>query len=154
MAITGMAYADNWVGYCSEETEPCSCSDSQAMAGMWCTGNWCDNNYAYCRTIGTKGNRYWTPAQYDNGTLWCSPGYVPQKLDCHGGYCSGISFDCVNINNATGDTNCTWTDVLGTDESGNPYTNYGQTCGTGKFVHGSQIFNYYGSKRKLYCCNY
>jgi hypothetical protein len=90
MSISGMAFA-GWSNMCSEETNPCECPDNQLMNVMGCEGLWCDYNVIHCKAVGADSDEYWTPAQYSSGTVYCNSGYVPKKLDCHDGYCSGIS---------------------------------------------------------------
>ena len=154
MSISGMAFAQGWYGPCSEETpNTCECPANEAMYGMWCSGEWCDNNWIRCRAAST-GWSYWTDAQYSTGTVWCQQGYAAKELDCHGGYCSGISYECTQTNGATADVGCYWKGGIGTDGNGDPIgIGQGTQCDNAdEFVHGTYITGANGSQRTIRCC--
>jgi hypothetical protein len=115
-----------WTGYTSEEYPPLICRNGQAVRGIDCMGDSCDDIALDCRTtVKIPGEHMWLPYFSEEGAGSADEGHCVGNnvwmtgITCSGRYCDNISLRCSTlIGSSTGD--CEWSGWY-SDEQG-PYT--------------------------------
>jgi hypothetical protein len=146
---TSAAVINAWTPYTSEEDPPIVCDGVSAFSQVRCSGDYCDNIRAYCRSSsrGTRGTSTWTTYFSEEGTdyRYCGASQWVTGLSCQEDYCDNISLQCTTISGVT-PGNCYWTGWI--SEEGGGLLNFG----TGYFARGAQCDGSNCDAKRWYVC--
>jgi hypothetical protein len=141
----------SWTAYTSEETPPIECPNGQALQGVDCTGDYCDNIAIYCETTGRiSGWSTWLPYFSEEGTGSANEGHCVSGdmwmtgLNCQGSYCDNLTMRCTQlVGSWTG--MCWWSDWYSEEQA--PFYASG-----GTYIKGIECSGgYCDNKRYRYC---
>ena len=129
------------------------CGRNMAVAGLWCSGKYCDNKSLYCkrlppntRAVKTTSNSKWISEEKPNASFRVDQsrgGKLVSGLKCKGKYCDNISGYTVNTNLAkTGQWK--WLPFF-SEEHG------GKVCGENQYVTGIGCKGSYCDNISLHC---
>lgn len=129
------------------------CGKNMAVAGIWCSGKYCDNKSLYCkrlppktRAVKTTSNTKWISEEKPNASFRVdqgSGGKLVSGLKCKGKYCDNISGYTINTNLAkTGQWK--WLSFF-SEEHG------GKVCGENQYVTGIGCKGSYCDNISLLC---
>ncbi|HEX5751894.1 MAG TPA: hypothetical protein VFZ09_37080 [Archangium sp.] len=129
-----------WTAYTSEEYPPVNCLDSRLVAGVACSGRFCDNVAIDCVAVSglTFGASSSTPFFSEEGSHEgvCSGNEWMTGIQCHGDFCDNLSIRCTETNRAP--TQCAWTS--GTYSEENSPFQVASIGRTGFFIRGIRCF--------------
>jgi hypothetical protein len=140
-----------WTAYTSEETPPLECPNGQAVQGIDCTGDYCDNLALYCETTGrTSGYSTWVPYFSEEGSGTADEGHCNSSdmwvsgINCKGSYCDDLTLRCTQLINSWPGT-CWWSGWFSEEQA--PFYATG-----GAFIKGVECDgDYCDNKRYRYC---
>jgi hypothetical protein len=140
-----------WTGYTSEENPPLICQNRNAVRGIDCMGDYCDNISLDCRFTGRlAGEHSWLPYFSEEGSSTADEGHCigdntwMTGIVCRGSYCDDISMRCsVLIGSSTG--TCTWS-AWYSEEQG-PFT-----APSGRYIKGMECDGSYCDNKRYYYC--
>lgn len=113
-----------WTRFISEEDGSgpeggVRCAANEAVVGVECMGDFCDNVRVRCDTFqNTTGLGRWTTwVEHTAGTqVKCGTNEWMAGIKCWGDWCDNVSIWCVPTNN--GAANCAWTTQYWSEENG------------------------------------
>lgn len=141
----------SWTAYTSEETPPLECPLGQALQGVDCTGDYCDNTALYCSPTGRPtGGSTWLPYFSEEGTGGADEGHCHNSdmwltgMNCKGSYCDNITLRCTQlIGSWTG--SCWWSSWY-SEEQAPFYASWGT------YIKGMECDGAYCDNKRYYYC--
>ncbi|NMO17843.1 hypothetical protein HPC49_29175 [Pyxidicoccus fallax] len=137
----GQSESPLWTAFTSEESPPVSCIGARLVAGVACTGRFCDNVAIDCVALSglvLRSSSSSTPFFSEEGTHEgvCSGNEWMVGLQCHGDFCDNISLRCQDTNMRPVD--CMWTTNQMSEEN-SPFQ-VGSIGRPGFFIRGMRCF--------------
>ncbi len=141
-----------WTAYTSEESPPVNCLGSRLVAGVACTGRFCDNVAIDCVSVSgfTFYDHSTTPFFSEEGAHEgvCSGNEWMTGIQCHGDFCDNISIRCTETNRAP--TQCAWTsDTYSEENSPFQVASIGRA---GYFIRGIRCFGSNCDNKQFLTC--
>ncbi len=154
-----------WTSSFSEEGRSWQlCPGNQALRGVQCTGDYCDNLSLYCRGqgLGAVSNAWWTRSISEESTggrdtvdgvvvrvndnmQRCGTNAYIAGMRCSGRYCDNVSLYCKQFQNKR-PNNCNWTSWVSEEHGGR------LVFGSNQYAVGMEcIGEYCDTKRFLVC---
>ena len=151
--------------------EEVSCPDNSVLAGLGCSGGFCDNIDVRCNQIQDQNQRTFTALGVDRGfiiansessAVFCPTNTVAVKVLCDGPFCSNVTMECAPVALGTyqqnelqeqirfqddGSDQCSWSPAFSSELNGGA----GQ-CDDSRFVRGLRCFGENCDTKQLLCC--
>ncbi len=142
-----------YTGWFSEEGGATgTCPSGRAVAGMHCSGSYCDNKRLYCCSYlpgsDPRAHGRWTTSSIsEEGGRNQSYGGLLGAVRCHGGHCDNLFFMWMNPTGVAVQTHqCHWTGWFSEENGGVSH------CSGSTFVRGVQCSGSRCDNLRLQCC--